>query len=90
MTKWYYLSSMTTITCKVPDGLDAKLEALAEKRGVSKSEIVRDSIARTVEEGLKNAKPSAYDLRKNACGIIKGGPSDLATNPKHREGFGED
>lgn len=90
MAKWYYFIPMTTITCKVPDGLDARLEALAEKRGVSKSEIVRDSIARTVEEGLKSAKPSAYDLMKDACGIVKGGPSDLATNPKHMEGFGED
>jgi hypothetical protein len=34
---------MTTITCKLPEALDAELEAVAEKRGVSKSEVVRMS-----------------------------------------------
>lgn len=31
----------------------------------------------------------AHDLVKHLAGSVKGGPSDLATNPKHMEGFGE-
>lgn len=31
---------------------------------------------------------SAYDLAKNLAGCVEGGPIDLATNPKHMEGFG--
>lgn len=31
---------------------------------------------------------SAYDLAKNLAGCVEGGPTDLATNPKHMEGFG--
>lgn len=35
---------------------------------------------------------SAYDLAKQMgiIGMIKDAPSDLATNPKHMEGFGSD
>jgi len=35
---------------------------------------------------------SAYDLAKEMgiIGMIKDAPSDLATNPKHMEGFGSD
>ena len=35
---------------------------------------------------------SAYDgfLKAGVIGIIKDGPSDLSTNPKYMEGFGED
>ncbi|MFM8332633.1 MAG: DUF2281 domain-containing protein [Candidatus Methylumidiphilus sp.] len=32
---------------------------------------------------------SFYDLTKAFCGCIEGGPSDLSTNPKYMEGFGE-
>ncbi|MEY2429805.1 MAG: hypothetical protein QOJ40_2690, partial [Verrucomicrobiota bacterium] len=32
---------------------------------------------------------SLHDRMKDVCGILKGGPRDLSTNPKHMEGFGE-
>ena len=33
--------------------------------------------------------PSAYDLMKEGFGCVRSGVPDLATNPKHMEGFGE-
>jgi metal-responsive CopG/Arc/MetJ family transcriptional regulator len=78
---------VTTITCKIPERLDATLEAVAAKRKVSKSEIVREAL----EENLGNkAKISAYDLMKDACGIVKSGVRDLATNPKHLRDLGRE
>jgi len=44
------LGAMTTITCKIPERLDAELEAVAEKRGVSKSEVVREAIEANLPE----------------------------------------
>jgi hypothetical protein len=32
---------------------------------------------------------SAYELAKDWCGIVKNAPSNLATNPKYMESFGE-
>jgi predicted DNA-binding protein len=84
------LTAMTTITCKIPEKLDSELEAVAEKRGISKSEFVREAIEHNLDQQKKQVKLSAYDVMKEACGIIKGGPRDLATNPKHLKGFGRD
>ena len=33
---------------------------------------------------------SAYEALKDGCGIVRGGPRDLASNPKHMEGFGRE
>lgn len=77
--------AMRAITCKIPGELDAELEAVAEKRGISKSEFVREAIEHNLER--QKVKLPAYDVMKDACGIIKGGPLDLATNPKHMERF---
>ncbi len=83
-------SHLTTITCKIPEKLDLELEAVAGKRGVSKSAVVREAIEANLVEQRKRIKLSAYDVMKEACGIVTGGPRDLATNPKHMEGFGRD
>jgi len=79
---------MTTITCKLPENLDAQLEAVAEKRGISKSHLVREAIEENLRKEKKRVKLSAYDVMKAACGIVKGGPRDLASNPKYLKGFG--
>jgi metal-responsive CopG/Arc/MetJ family transcriptional regulator len=79
---------MTTITCKLPEGLDAKLEALAKARGVSKSEVIRDSIERILKEDLHSKRVTLYGLLKDCCGVASGLPKDYATNPKYMEGFG--
>lgn len=77
---------MTTITCKISDDVSAHLEAAARQRRVPKSQIVREALAAS----FRKAKPkvSAFDLIKDACGIIKGGPKDYASHPKHLKGFG--
>jgi predicted DNA-binding protein len=78
---------VTTITCKIPDEVSARLEAAARQRRVPKSQIVREALAAT----LKKKKPavSAFDLMKDACGIIKGGPRNYASHPRYLRGFGE-
>jgi Arc/MetJ-type ribon-helix-helix transcriptional regulator len=81
---------VTTITCKIPENLDAEMEAAVEKQGISKSEFVRQAIERSLQQQKTSVKLSAYDLMKDACGIVKRGPRDLATNSKHLEKFGRD
>ncbi len=77
---------MTTITCKIPDKISAHLEAIARQRRVPKSQIVREALAAS----FRKSKPqlSAFDLMKDACGIVKGGPKDYASHPRHLKGFG--
>ncbi|MGA2175484.1 MAG: ribbon-helix-helix protein, CopG family [Verrucomicrobiota bacterium] len=83
-------SGMTTITCKIPERIDTELEAVAEKRGVSKSTVIREAIEANLEQQKRRVKLSAHDVMKDACGVIKGGPRDRSWNPKRMEGFGRD
>lgn len=64
------------------------LEREAKARRVTKTSVVRDSLERTLRS--KSAKRvTCYDLSKDLSGKFKGGPKDLATNPKYMDGFGK-
>jgi predicted DNA-binding protein len=78
---------MTTITCKIPEELDARLEAVARRRRVPKSTIVREALEQRLKHSRHAAALTAYDLAKPVCGTLRGA-SDLATNRKYMEGLG--
>ena len=79
--------TMTTITCKIPDKISAHLEAAARQRRVSKSQIVREALAASFRKNKPQV--SAFDLIKDLCGVVKGGPKDYASHPRHLKGFGK-
>lgn len=81
---------MSTITCKIPETLDVELELVAEKLGVSKSEVVRDAIESKIQQQKHQQALSAHDVMNSACGIVKQGPTDRSWNPKRMKGFGRD
>lgn len=76
---------MTTISLKLPDALAARLDALARRRRVSRSELVREAVTALVEGS--RAEPSVDDLAGDLVGSLEG-PGDLATNERHMRGFG--
>ena len=79
---------MERINVRVNEQLKKELEAEAEQKGVSPSDIVRQAL----EEHLQRRPPreSCYDIAKRLgiIGVYKDTPADLSTNPKHMEGFG--
>jgi predicted transcriptional regulator len=77
---------MRVVTLKLRDGLATRLESVVRRRGISKSEWLRQAIeARLAEEGrLESVLEGAWDL----AGCIKGRPRDLSSNPKHLRAFG--
>ena len=81
---------MATITCKIPKALDAELEAVAEKRGVSKSVVLREALAANLHQQRAAANVSAFDVMREACGVVKGGPKDRSWNKKHMKDYGRD
>lgn len=76
---------MTMLTCKIPDELDARIEALARQAKVPKAKVVRMVLEQTVPKRRQNG--TVFELVKDLCGSLSG-PSDLATNPKYLEGLG--
>jgi plasmid stability protein len=75
-----------TISLKLPDEIDARLEARARTLGRSKSAITREALARFLEERPVPGV-SCLDLVRDLVGIARG-PGDLASNKKHLRGYG--
>lgn len=86
---------MKTITIKVPDFLNAQLNAVAAGKRVSKSAVVRDALLQAMTAGndapdikTRRKKPSIHDRLGKYQGAGGTGVSDLASNPKHLAGYG--
>jgi hypothetical protein len=80
---------MTVLTCKLPASLNTRLEAAARGRRVPKSKLVREALEALLPEAPA-PPPSLHDRMSGACGVIRSGRRDLASNPKHLEGLGAD
>lgn len=78
---------MKSVSLKLPDAVAAQLEALAKRRGASKSEVIRDALAVYLSSNQPNLPGSFLELAKDLVGIVDG-PPDLSTNPQYMEGFG--
>lgn len=82
---------MKTLSVKIPDALQARLAAACRSRGVSQSSLLREALEAHLSDaqGRNGAKaPSCYDLVADLAGSLEG-PSDLSTNPRHMDGFGQ-
>ena len=74
---------MAIITCKLPPDLDAALEAVASRRHISKSDIIREALVMTLRKQKRRVKLTAYDLARNLCGSLDGSPN--LPNRTHKE-----
>ena len=81
------MSVKTYIHARLSKADRAVLEELKSATGHSESELVRRGL-KLVSEQLAR-KPSALDAAGESVGKFTHGPSDLSTDRKHLEGFGE-
>ncbi len=96
----YYRAGMTTISLKLPEHLLARLEQESRARRTTKSSLVRECLEKQLphqrsRSDLPTLPPgeSVYDhalpILKRAWARRGRGERDLATHPKHIEGFGK-
>jgi hypothetical protein len=79
------------LTLKLPTSLERALAQEAQRRGVSKSELAREALARFVAEPEPRPySPSALELAAELAGCVEGGPADLSTNPEYLDDYGKD
>lgn len=83
----YYRFRMATVTCKIPDELDARLMSVARDKRISKSAVLREALEFRLRANFRENAPRAYDLVKRLCGSLQG-PCDLSTNPKYMKDLG--
>jgi Arc/MetJ-type ribon-helix-helix transcriptional regulator len=86
---WYYLSSMTTISLKIPEELVSRMDAMAKSKRTSRSALLREALEEKLKTMTRKTPLSLYEQSADLCGKGKSGLRDLASNPKHLEGFGQ-
>ncbi len=79
---------MSTITIELPSKLKAELARAARGQGISADQLVREALEARLKNGSTTTMPSLYDLSRDLCGTVAGGPADLARNKAHLRGFG--
>lgn len=79
-------------TIELPDELYRKVKARSALEGRSVRQVAEMLFRGWVEERATTLPPAptAYELLQDGCGIVDSGIGDLATNPKHLDGFGHD
>lgn len=80
---------MKTLSFKVPEALDRKLAAVVKRKGVRKSVVVREALARYLDESREVRRASFLDLAGDLLGCVKAAPPDLSSNPRRLAGFGK-
>ena len=80
---------MKTITVKIPETLELKLQELSKARRISRSRLVRDILHRGVRGQSDRRSASALELMRDGLGIENSGKRDLGSNRLHLEGFGQ-
>ena len=79
---------MTTISLKIPEELVSKIDAMARSKRTSRSALLREALEEKLKTMTRKKTLSLYEQSTDLCGKGKSGLRDLASNPKHLEGFG--
>ena len=72
---------MKTLTLKLPDDLNTRLNMVSKKMGISKSHVVRKALAVFFVRAEKPIEGSFLSLAKDLSGCIDA-PPDLSTQKK--------
>jgi predicted transcriptional regulator len=78
---------MKSVSLKLSDELNTKLEQVSKQRGARKSDVIRDALETYFAAAKNGVRMSCAELAGDLVGSIEG-PADLATNPKYMRGFG--
>ncbi len=79
---------MKTLTLKLPNSLETRLNFKAKESGLSKSEIVREALLNYLMDDKKAQTGSFLELAKDLAGSVEG-PIDLSENEKYLEDYGQ-
>jgi hypothetical protein len=78
-------------TVEVPDDLYRRAKAEAALSGRKLRDLIEEGLRLALEAPRKSRRQQSLGaLMKRARGVVDSGVSDLASNPKHLEGFGRD
>jgi Arc/MetJ-type ribon-helix-helix transcriptional regulator len=76
------ITAMELISVKLPSALRAKIAQEAQRRNVSQSTIVRESLELALARTGARREVSCADLAGDLVGSVRSGRRDLSTNKK--------
>jgi len=79
---------MSTVTCKLPPELDARLSATSRAQRMTKSEVIRALLDAHLSPRAAKRQVRAYDVVRHVVGTLSG-PRDLSHRADHLDDFGE-
>jgi hypothetical protein len=88
----FWESGYMKTTLEIPTDLYRETKAKAAMEGRKVTDLVTEGL-RLVMRVTRSASaraPSAYDLLRGGRGCVNSGVRDLATHPRHMEGFGRE
>lgn len=80
---------MNTLSIKLPKVLDEKLTTTAKKRKKTKTALILEALREYLAEQEEKTITVAELARKYIGAIDDDGPSDLSSNKKYMEGYGQ-
>ena len=81
---------MQNLYVKIPEALHKRLVKEAQRRRITKSQLVRLALEDYLARERLPSRVTMLDIIGDLAGSCRGGPADLATNPKYMEDFGKD
>ncbi|MHB8523567.1 MAG: hypothetical protein ACYDH9_22815 [Limisphaerales bacterium] len=80
---------MSTTRTQLPRDLQTEVGRAARRLGISRERFVREAFTAHLPPTLHDQALSFYELSRDFCGSVTGGPPDLARNKKeYLEGYG--
>ena len=79
---------MDTLTLKVPEVLNTQLNRYAQKKGITKSRIVREALVEYFSKDDLRNTGSFIDYSEDLIGKIEA-PKDLSSNKKYLSEYGQ-
>jgi len=78
---------MKSFSLRLPAALDRELVALAQRRGVSKSALVREALSRYLSSLPQPPKAPFLERARKLAGCFEG-PSNLSSSAGHLQDYG--
>lgn len=78
---------MRTLSLKLPDALDTRLAAAANRQRTTKSNVARQALEAYLNRGANAEKGTLLELAGDLIGSLEG-PGDLSHNPEYMRDFG--
>jgi hypothetical protein len=80
---------MKTLTVKLPDRLFFEIAGQAQARNISKSDVVRERLAKHAGPSRRRHRSSLWSQMEDVVIDCRALPRDLSVNKKHLRGYGQ-